>query len=102
MRSCSFSSSMRVSPTPRSTSVCDTEDPHPLPLDEPGHRDDLVAPHDQRPPLTVGTRHLRIDEHVLHFLRTPLEAVAGPPSPYLKAWQVGLDAPPPPLDRAAQ
>src|SRR3954470_18189612 len=102
IRSCRRSSSMRISPTPRSTSVCDTVRSHPLGLDDAGHRDDLVAAHDKRPALTIGARNLRVDEHVLHLLRAPLEAIAGPPSPYLKPWEVGLDPPPPPRDRAVQ
>src|SRR3954452_18782971 len=102
MRSCRRSSSIRTSPTPRSTSVCDTVGPHPLPLEDPGHGDDLVAAHDERPALTVRPRDLGVDEHVLHLPRPTLQPVAWPPSPYLKPWQVGFDAPPSPLDAAAQ
>src|SRR5947209_20254713 len=102
MRSCNRSSSIRTSPTPRSTSVCDTVGPHPLALDDPRHRDDFVTAHDEWPAFTIGPRHLRVDEHVLHFFRAPLEAVAGPPSPYSKPWQVGLDAPLAPCDGTAQ
>src|SRR5690348_7189445 len=102
MRSCSRSSSIRTSPTPRSTSVCDTVGPHPLALDDAGHRDDGVAAHDEGPALTIGPWDLRVDEDVLHLLRAPLEAIPRPPSPYLKPWQVGLDAPRAPVDRPAQ
>src|SRR5579862_10027105 len=102
MRSCRRSSSIRISPTPRSTSVIDTARPHPLPLDDAGHRDHVVAAHDQRPALAVRARHLRVDEHVLHLPATPFESVAGSPPAYLKPWQVGFDTPRPPLDGPAQ
>ena len=93
MRSCSRSSSIRTSPTPRSSSVCDTVCAHPLRLDDARHRDDLVAAHDERPAVTVGARDLGVDEHVLHLLRAAGEPVAGPPPPYSKAWQPRFDAP---------
>ena len=88
MRACSRSSSIRISPTPRSSSVCrHAHRLHSLRLDDPGHRHDLVAAHDERPAFAVGARDLGVDEHVLHLLRAAGEPVAGPPPPYLKPWQ---------------
>ena len=74
----------------------------PLGLDDPGHRDDLVAAHDERPAFAVGARDLGVDEHVLDLLRAAGEPVAGPPSADDKAWQLGADAPPPQRDLAVE
>src|SRR5438093_1144508 len=102
IRSCSRSSSIRTSPTPPSSSVCDTYDRHPLRVDDPRHGDDLVAPHDERPTFAVGARDLGVDEHVLHLPLATGEPVAGPPPPYLKAWQPRLDTPASPDDLAVE
>src|SRR6476660_3082213 len=102
MRVCSRSSSIRISPTPRSSSVADTARRHPLGLDDAGHRDDFVAAYDERPAFTIGARDLCVDEHVLHLLPPACEPVARPPSSYLKAWQLRLDQPAAPGDAAAQ
>src|SRR3954469_15519968 len=98
IRSCSRSSSIRISPTPASTSVCDTSRRHPLCLHDPGHRDDLVTAHDERPAFPVGARDLCIDEDILDLLRAAGEAVAGTPPAYLKPWNARLDPPRPPFD----
>src|SRR5438067_6243913 len=100
MRDCSASSSIRISPTPRSSSVADTGHPHPLSLDDSRDRDDLVPAHHERPAFAVGARDLGVDEHVLDLLRAALQPVARPPSPYLKPCQLRLDPPAAPLDRA--
>src|SRR5581483_8142457 len=105
MRSCSRSSSIRISPTASSSwasLACDTVRRHPLRLDDARDGDHVVAAHDERPAFTVGARDLRVDEHVLHLLPTACEPVAGPPPPYLKPWEPGLDAPAAELDRAVQ
>src|ERR1700749_1113124 len=93
MRSCRRSSSIRISPTPASTSVWDTGSGPPLGVDDPGHGEDLVTAHDERPAFAIGTRDLRVDEHVLHLLRAACEPVARSPSPYLKPWDARLDPP---------
>src|SRR5689334_13342444 len=91
---------MRISATSRSRSVALCVDP--LRLDDPRHRDDLVAAHDQWPRLAGRTRDLRVDEHVLDLLRPSGEPVAGAPGPYLKAWLVGGDAPRAPAHLAVE
>src|SRR3954452_728863 len=101
MRACRRSSSIRISPTPRSSSVADTLCAHPLRLDDPRHRDDLVTPHHERPAFAVGARDLCVDEHVLDLPRAAREPVAGTPPPYLKPCDRGLDAPVTPRDGAA-
>src|SRR5437764_3551886 len=102
MRSCSRSSSIRISPTPLSSSVCDTLRAHPFRCDDPRHGDDLVAAHHERPAFAVGAWDLGVDEHVLDLLRAPGEPVAGSPPPYLKARQGGFDPPAAPLDHAVE
>src|SRR5438067_8474191 len=102
MRACSASSSIRISPTPRSSSVADTGHPHPLGLDDSRDSDDLVTAHHERPAFAVGAWDLCVDEHVLQFLPAAGESVAGTPPPYCKPWQLGFDAPRPPVDAAAQ
>src|SRR2546423_168200 len=102
MRVCSASSSIRISPTPRSSSVADTGHPHPLRLDDSRDSDDLVTTHHERPAFAVGAGDLCVDEHVLHFLPAARESVAGAPPPYCKPWQLGFDAPRPPVDAAAE
>ena len=52
----------------------------PVGLDDPGHGDDLVAAHDERPAFAVGAWDLGVDEHVLDLLRAAGEPVAGPPA----------------------
>ena len=71
--------------TARSSSVADSLDLRVL--DDPGHGDDLVAAHDERPLLALRARDLRVDEHVLDLLLLPAEPVAGPPPSYLKPWR---------------
>src|SRR5438093_6826764 len=102
MRACSASSSIRISPTPRSSSVADTGRPHPLCLDDSRDRDDLVTAHHERPAFAVGARDLCVAEHVLQFLPAAGESVAGAPPPYCKPWQLGFDTPRSPVDAAAQ
>src|SRR5882672_11449413 len=102
MRSCNRSSSTRISPTPASTSVCDTSCRHPLGLDDPGDGHDLVAAHDERPAFTVGAGNLGIDEHILDLPGAACEPIARPPPSYLKPWEPRLDQPRPPRDRAVQ
>src|SRR5258706_4470378 len=102
MRSCSRSSSIRTSPTPRSSSVCDTDRAHPLGFDDAWDGDHVVTADDQGPPFTVGARDLGVDEPVLHLLPASGEPVAGSPASYLKPWQVSLDPPPPPLHGALE
>src|SRR6266540_449780 len=84
---------MRISATSRSSSVWDTLGVHPRRVDDAGNRDDLVPAHNQRPRLAGRTGDLRVDEHVLNFLRSPSEPVAGAPGSYLKAWQLRGDPP---------
>src|SRR5207248_8992383 len=102
IRSCSRSSSISTSPTPRSSSVCDTSSAHPLLLDDPRNRHDLVATHDERPAVAVRARDLGIDEHVLNLLRATGEPVAGPPTANSKPWQIGFDPPATPDDRPVE
>src|SRR6476660_7248272 len=101
MRVCRRSSSMRTSPTPRSSSLADTLRVHSLHLDDPGHRDDLVTAHHEQPAFAVGARDLCVDEHVLDLSRAARESVAGSPPPYLKPCERGFDAPVAPGDGAA-
>src|SRR3954451_19088455 len=70
--------------------------------DEPGHCDDRVAAHDERPRLALGLRDLRVDEHVLDLLRPPGEPVTGLPASYPKASQPRTDAPPAPRHLAVE
>src|SRR3954447_7026761 len=84
---------MRISLTPRSSSVCDTLDEHSFRLDDSGNGDHVVPAHDERPRLACGTGDLRVDEHVLDLLRSPGEPIAGAPGPYLKAWELRGDPP---------
>src|SRR5262245_15856737 len=102
MRSCSRSSSISTSPTPRSSSVCDTSSTHPFHVDDPGYRHDLVAPHDERPAVAIGARDLGVDEHVLHLLRATGEPVARPPASYFKTRQARFNAPAAPDHRAVE
>src|SRR5512146_784201 len=102
MRSCSRSSSISTSPTPRSSSVCDTSNAHPLHVDDSGYRHDLVTPYDERPAVAVGAGDLGVDEHVLHLLRAACEPVARPPASYLKARQSRFDPPAAPDDRTVE
>src|SRR4051794_1385871 len=93
---------MRISATSRSSSVCDTLDAHSFRLEDPGHRDDLVAAHDERPRLAGRTRDPCVDEPVLDLLRPSGEPVAGAPGSYLKAWHVGGDPPLAPANLAVE
>src|SRR3954469_9319240 len=71
-------------------------------LDDAGHGDHVVAANDERPGFTFRPRDLRVDEHVLDLLLPPREAVAGPPSAYLKPFEVGADPPPAPPHLAVE
>src|SRR5213593_1531728 len=71
-------------------------------IDDARDRDALVAPHNEGPRLALRAGDLRVDEHVLDLLAPPGEAVACAPGSYLKAWQLGLDAPGTPPDLALQ
>src|SRR3954454_5482367 len=102
MRARRRSSSIRISPTPRSSSVADTMRAHSFRLDDPRHCDDLVTAHHERPAFAVGARDLCVDEHVLDLPRAAGEPVARTPPPYLKPCERGLDAPIPPRDLAAE
>src|SRR5712692_8691707 len=102
MRPWSSASVSRISPTPRSSSALVTNRAHPLALDDPGDGYDLIATHDQGPPLTVRARDLGVDEHVLDLLRAAGEPVARPPPPHFKAWELGSDTPGPPADLAIE
>src|SRR5262249_30582819 len=93
---------MRISATSRSSSVCDTLAAHSFRLDDPGHGDDLVAAHDQRPRLACRAGDLCVDEHVLDLLRPSGEPVAGAPGSYLKPWHVRRDPPLAPADFAVE
>src|SRR3954468_18524495 len=94
---------MRISATSRSSSVCaDTLGAHSFRLDDPGHRDDVVAANDERPRLACRTWDLCVDEHVLDLLRASGEPVTGTPRTYLKAWHVSGDAPVAPADLAVE
>src|SRR3954470_13320080 len=100
MRACRRSSSIRISPTPRSSSVADTLRAHSFRLDDPRHRDDLVTAHHERPAFAVGARDLCVDEHVLDLPRATGEPVAGTPPPHLNPGGRGPDPPPPPVGGA--
>src|ERR687883_193161 len=93
---------MRTSPTPRSSSVCDTRHLHAVVVDDPRNRDDLVASHDERPTFAVRARDLCVDEHVLDLPAATGEAVSGSPASYLKPWELGTDTPRPPRDLALE
>src|SRR6266852_1251107 len=79
IRSCRRASSISTWPTPASTSVCDTSCGHPLGLDDPRDRDDLVAAYDEWPAFTVGARDLCVHEHILDLLRAAREPVSRTP-----------------------
>src|SRR4029453_6724698 len=49
--------------------------------------------HDERPRLSLGPGHLRVDEHVLDLLSTPCQMIAWTPPAYLKPLFLGGDAP---------
>src|SRR5215210_1341082 len=102
MRAWSASSSIRTSPTPCSTSVCDTARLDCGVCDDPGHGHDLVAAHDERPAFAVGARDLRVDEHVLDLPGAAGESVAGTPTANPKPWQLGADRPPAPPHLAVE
>src|SRR6185312_10224267 len=93
---------MRISLTPRSSSVCDTLDEHSFRLDDSGNGDHVVSAHDERPRLACRPGDLRVDEHVLDLLRSPGEPIAGTPGPYLKAWELRGNAPLAPADLAVE
>src|SRR5437588_12018562 len=99
---------MRTSATPRSSSVADTLGNDSLCLDDSRYRDDVVAPHDERPRLALRAGHLRVDEHVLDLPAPTCQAVSWPPSAHSKSWQLRADQPLPPahlageLDRAVR
>src|SRR3954452_10212554 len=102
MRPLSASLSIRISPTADSSSVCDTFRLHLGMLDDTWNGDDVVASHDQRPRLTLGSGNLGVDEHVLNLFPMAGEPVARPPAPYLKPWELGLDPPLAPANRTLE
>src|SRR4029077_12753189 len=69
---------------------------------EAGHREHLVAAHDERPRLPLGARHLRVDEHVLDLPPPTREPVAWLPSAHSKPSQVGTNSPLAPADLAGE
>src|SRR5215204_1173116 len=91
MRAWSASSSIRTSPTPCSTSVCDIGHLDLAVGHDPRDRDDLVAAHHEWPAFAVGARDLRVDEHVLDLPGAAGESVAGAPAANPKPWQLGAD-----------
>src|SRR5262249_36367043 len=93
---------MRISATSRSSSVCDTLAAHSFRLDDPRHRDDLVAAHDRRPRRASGGGHFSVAEPVWVLLRPPGERAAGAPGSYLKPWPARRDPPLPPADFAVE
>src|SRR3954464_15378695 len=93
---------MRISLTPRSSSVCDTLDEHSFRLDDSGNGDHVVPAHDERPRLACGAGDLRVDEHVLDLLGSPGEPMPGPPASSLKPWEPGGDPPLAPAHLAAE
>src|SRR5918992_1876377 len=93
MRVCSVGSSIRISETACSSSICVTLCTHPLRLDDAGNGDYFVPAHDERPRLSFGAGDLGVDEHVLDLLPAPGEVIAGAPSSYLKARLARGDAP---------
>src|SRR5687767_1176543 len=68
IRACSVGSSISTSPTACSSSTWVTFGAHPLGLDDAGNGHDIVAAHDERPRLALGTGDLGVDEHVLDLL----------------------------------
>src|SRR5712691_7080058 len=66
---------------------------HSFCVDDSGHCDDLVAAHDERPRFAFRAWNLGVDEHVLDLLAPSGEPVAGTPGSYLKAWELGFNAP---------
>src|SRR5436305_10356778 len=101
MRACSSCSPIRISPTAAVNSVC-ADSVHSLGVHDTRDCDDLVSAHDQGPALTVAARDLGVHEHVLDLLAAPGEPIAGPPPPYLKAFEVRADRPRPPLHLAVE
>src|SRR5215203_5840103 len=102
MRAWSASSSIRTSPTPCSTSVCDMRHLDIAVGHDPRDRDDLVATHHERPAFAVGARDLRVDEHILDLRGPAGESVAGAPAANPKPWQGGADRPPAPPHLAVE
>src|SRR5262249_23396116 len=76
MRACSVDSSIRISPTPRSSSVRVAIDllalvalsPHPWIFHDSGDANNRVFPYDERPIRTLAARDLGVHEHVLDLL----------------------------------
>src|SRR5215203_5870283 len=96
------SSSTRTSATLLSSSVWLTNRLHSLGLDDSGHRHHLVPADDERPRLALGSRNLRVDEHVLDLLAATRQVIAGSPPAYLKPLLLGRDPPPAPADLAVE
>src|SRR5438093_9325629 len=96
---------MRISLTSRSSSLTVTgsplDDDEGFPagsLGDAGHRDDVVAAHDDRPRVPLRPRHLRVHEQILHLLAASREPIAGTARPDLQSGLVGAEAPRPPFD----
>src|SRR3712207_154712 len=104
MRSRRTSSSIRTSATPFSTSVRAwyTLRLHPVDVDDARHRDDFVAPDDERPCLPLRPRHLGVHEDILNLLAAPCETIARAPAADPQPWEVGRDPPPAPDDLALE
>src|SRR3954451_14451007 len=102
MGACRRSSSIRISPTPRSSSVADTLRAHSFRLDDPRHCDDLVTAHHARPAFAVGARDLCVHYHVLDLPRAAPEPVARTPPSYLTSCERGVRAQVPPCRLAAE
>src|SRR6476620_9609265 len=95
MRAWSVASSIRTSPTPRSSSVLVliTLPPHRWIFHDSGDADNLAARDDERPGRALAPWHLRVDEDVLHLLAAAAEAIAGAPGTNLEAGSVRRDRP---------
>src|SRR5579859_2565327 len=97
MRACSVASSIKTSPTPRSRSVrvaiAIPLRAHVWIFHDSRHANNLTGLDDQGPGRPLAARHLRVDEHVLHLLAPPAEAIAGAPGAHFEAGRVGGDRP---------
>src|SRR5436853_7176797 len=104
MRACSASSSIRISPTPRSRSVRVVIPlrPHAVSFHDAGYRyHSAIGTSDDRPAGALAARNLRVDEQVLHFFPPSREPVAGAAGAHLEARHVARDRPRPEADGAA-
>src|SRR5215210_2547997 len=62
-------------------------------LDDPGHRDNLLTPDDERPGLALRPRDLRVHEEILNLLRAVCEPVTGAPATDLETRNRRRDPP---------